>query len=467
MAKTALNKKVDDFFKKYGKAPITKEIVASSNLDIHEINEYGNTLHALVNYKYPEKRVLELMSILMDMGIDVNKRGKSTGLTFIHLSLYGYTDESNRDHSYSQEFIIELINLARKHGLDVNIKDSDSETIADAAIASEIYTGEIKPIFDALGPSFEIGEANEKKFEYYLKSSSGSWHKRLQDEEKEIRNLIRRSQLNPETVCEELEKTSKELNTYTQNIDYPQLKEIYKNINDCINKLKSLLTKSADLELDTTSYQNMINDILNNVIAPIIEREISNIEKKPNDNDIKILTEIITSLSLADLLEKIKSIASHYQAYKEELMRSANNVSTINEGKALKNSIKETEIYDELTHIIDEKINSLRHLISSIQELSGEIAKTIECAQDFINVEKTAEEYDYEGMTSSQLEKIMSDKKQEKNAVHNSIIAYITMQYRELKQSLMPLINAGIITDDDFINSFNASQSQPMQKGKK
>ncbi|MDE5629979.1 MAG: hypothetical protein K2I70_00115, partial [Bacilli bacterium] len=203
------------------------------------------------------------------------------------------------------------------------------------------------------------------------------------------------------------------------------------------------------------------------IIAPIIEGEISNIEKSPNGNDIKDITEIIIALSLNGLLEKVNSIASHYQAYKAKLMCSARNVLTIKDGKALKMSVKETEIYAELARIVDEMINSLYILVSSIQEASEEISKTKEHVQNFINVEAYDEDHDYENMTSSQLEKILSDKKQEKKNMHNAIIAYITTRYRELKQTLMPLIDNGIINDDDLINSFNASQPKPIQKGKK
>lgn len=467
MAKTSLNKKIDNFFQKYGKEPITKEIVSSSKLDIHEVNEYGNILHALVNYKYPEKRVLELIEILMKMGINVNKRGKSTGLTFIHLSLYGYTDESNQDHSYSQEFIIELINLARKHGLDVNVKDHDSETIVDAAIASEIYTGKIIPIIKALGPSFEVSEDIEKKYNYYLKSSSGSWHQRLQNEESEIRQFIKRSQLNPETIKEELDNTSKVLKVYTQNTDYSQLKEVYKEINEFINQLRSLITKATDLKIDTTSYQDTINNLLDNIIIPIILREIANIEKKPNDKDINILREIISLFSLGNLLDKVNGIASSYQDYKDELMKKAKGVATINEGNVLKSSTKAIEIHEKIAQIIDEKINELQNLVSLSKKLSKEIIQTQSDVEDFVDVEYHDEEYAYDDMTSKQLEKVIEKQMSEKEQIHNSVLAYVAMQYKDLRNSLMPLIDAGIITDDDLFTSFKDSQSKSIQKGKK
>ncbi len=63
MAKTALNKKVDDFFKKNHNVPITEKTFEKSGLNINEINEYGNLLHAAVNYDYDKAHIMQFIDI--------------------------------------------------------------------------------------------------------------------------------------------------------------------------------------------------------------------------------------------------------------------------------------------------------------------------------------------------------------------------------------------------------------------
>ncbi len=77
-------------------------------------NEYGNLLHASVQNKFDEEKVLKFVNLLLENGYDVNYKGERTGYNFIQLALYGYTDKDGEDHSYSQEFILKLIVLAKK-----------------------------------------------------------------------------------------------------------------------------------------------------------------------------------------------------------------------------------------------------------------------------------------------------------------------------------------------------------------
>lgn len=467
MAKTILNEKVDAFFKKYSKSPITKEIVISSNLDIKESNDYGNLLHAIVNYKYPENRVLELITILMDMGIDVNKRGKTTGLSFIHLSLYGYTDHNNVDFSYSEEFIIKLINLAIEHGLDPNIKDDDSETIAEAAIASEVYTGKIIPIIKALGPSFEVSESLEKKFNHYLKNSNGQWQKRLKLEESALKTFIKRSQFNPETFKKELDKSLNKVNSCTQNIDYASLKENYIVIAESINELKELLVKALDFEMDIVFYQNTMDQVLTNEIISILEREIDIIEKNPSDSSIKNIKEIILAFAFQELLKRIEIIATNYQDYKDELIASAKRVKTIAEGKSFKQGLNNNEISEELASIIDKKMSSLRGLISSIKEIIEEKEQMKEQIDKYIEVDIKENNYMFETMTQEQLDDILNQEQNEKEKLHQSIMDYIISEYEKLKISLMPLIESEIVTNEEIESCFKGIRKIPKSKRKK
>ncbi len=163
MAKTKLNDAIDNFFSKYKNQSITKKIVSKS-LNIKAVNEYGSILHAIVNYEYPKKSVLELIEILLDLGVDPNYKAKLTGYTFIHLMFYGYTNSEGEDISYSEDFILKVLKLATIHGFDANIVDNDKDTIVMAAIASEVYTGSIEGILNALNGKYKV---DEKLLKFY------------------------------------------------------------------------------------------------------------------------------------------------------------------------------------------------------------------------------------------------------------------------------------------------------------
>lgn len=473
MAKTPLNETVDKFFKKYGNKPITKEIVASAKLDIKLTNEYGNLLHAIVNYHYPENRVLELISILLDMGIDVNAIGKNTGLSFIHLCLYGYTDDKNVDHSYSTDFIIKLIDMALNHGMNANIKDSDGETIAEAAMASEVYTGKIIPIISSLGPTFEINESIEEKYNYYLKNSNGAWHKRLASEEKELRDLIKKSKFNPTLVKEELDNGLKEVNQATNQLTYESLKQNYQNINNLINNLKSLINKSSDYEIDTKPYQDFLNNLLNNIIIPILSSELDTLEKSPSDKEINIIKEIITLFAFTSLLKRLEEIASNYEIYKNDLKTSANNVGCLEEINAFmeslasKESLINHELYDELMSIAKEKSAALHNLITTIKNVLENNKKIKEQIQSYVEVTKEDIDYEYSKLESDELKEILNREEKEQDTLHQTILDYVFHEYAKLNETLKPLIASNILSNDDLLASFSKTLNKPKSKGKK
>lgn len=161
-------------------------------------NAYGNLLHEVVNYKYNEEKVLRFIETLLIDGYNVNYQGKETGYTFIHLALYGYTS-NNEDYSHSTEFIVKLINLAKQYNFNVNLKDNDGDTIIHTALASEVYSGKVIPLLEALGSDFDISavDGNNNSIPDALnayieeaKDTDKNWYNRLISEKEEIINYI-------------------------------------------------------------------------------------------------------------------------------------------------------------------------------------------------------------------------------------------------------------------------------------
>ena len=99
--KTDVNKKLDDYYKKYKNKDINLLIQQFKDLDIK--NGYGGLSHAIVNYNYDLDWKLAALETLFKNGLNVNLQGKLTGYSFIHLSLYGYSDDNNNTKSYSTE----------------------------------------------------------------------------------------------------------------------------------------------------------------------------------------------------------------------------------------------------------------------------------------------------------------------------------------------------------------------------
>ena len=226
---TKLNTEVQNFFKLPIESITVEEIKKLYSKG--DTNEYGNLLHAAIENKFEEEKVLKFIELILKLGYNVNYKGKSTGYNFIQLALYGYTDEiNNNDYSYSTDFIVKLINIAKQYNLDVNTKDADGDSIIHTAIASEIYEGEIVPILNALGPNFDIeckdnnGNDLLKAFDLYQKeaeiiSKDGFWYKRLKKEEQVFKNEKEKIRLK-NTPKKEIQKTQE--NKPKEEIQKPQ-----------------------------------------------------------------------------------------------------------------------------------------------------------------------------------------------------------------------------------------------------
>ena len=226
---TKLNTEVQNFFKLPIESITVEEIKKLYSKG--DTNEYGNLLHAAIENKFEEEKVLKFIELILKLGYNVNYKGTFTGYNFIQLALYGYTDQINNNYySYSTDFIVKLINIAKQYNLDVNTKDADGDSIIHTAIASEIYQGEIVPILNALGPNFDIeckdnnGNDLLKAFDLYQKeaeiiSKDGFWCKRLKKEGQIFKNEIEKIR-SKNTPKKEIQKTQE--NKPKEEIQKPQ-----------------------------------------------------------------------------------------------------------------------------------------------------------------------------------------------------------------------------------------------------
>ena len=194
-------------------------------------NEYGSLLHAAVQNKFDEEKVLKFIKILLENRHDVNYVGETTGYNFIQLALYGYTD-GGKDYSYSEEFILKLINLAKKYNLNVNTKDNDGDSIIHTAMASEVYLGRVLPILDALGTNFDYdcqdndGHGLKEAFYLYKKEAENTdkeWFNRLVKEEKELVNRFEIGNLTLEDILKQENSLIKKLEKIMDKIDLKYL----------------------------------------------------------------------------------------------------------------------------------------------------------------------------------------------------------------------------------------------------
>ena len=281
--KTDINEEMSNFFKEHKLDEITKENIKKYFNDINKINEYGGLLHAAVQNKFPEDKVLKFIDTLLQCGVDVNLKGKSTGYSFIHLALYGYT-ENGEDYSYSTEFINKLISLAKKYNFDVNIKDNDGDSLIHTALASEVYTGDTANLIDALGDEYDLqckdnndNNIYEALIGYKQEASQTKnkiWYDRLSQEREKIKSYIEKNnekvKENIQTTEETIEDT-KDLQTIEEDIeDEDQLSKI-----DSKEEIKILETEEN--QIDEISQQENNNYETINQLKIRIEAMIPNI----------------------------------------------------------------------------------------------------------------------------------------------------------------------------------------------
>lgn len=449
MAKTKMNEAVDTFFKKYTLENITESTV-KSNLPLNSVNDYGNILHAVMNYDYPTESVKKTIKILLDLGVNPNHQSKVTGMTFIHLSLYGYTNNKGQDISYSENFITDMIDLAKSHGFDVNIKDSDDENIAVAAIASEVYRGSILAIINALGKEFEIDESLKHDFDEYLQESKNipAWNKRLLNEKDAIYQLVERANLSLEDIEKEISFKSDTLVNLTSDLTFETLSNTYKDISSIIKELIDLLKKREVFEVSDEDIKIKIDGVVT-TINNTLTSELDSIKLNPSSSRISRVKPILKEFVLEELLEILSSIESDYNAYQESLRESASGVKTINEVNIFLEGIKGNEIEDELTNIVKDIMDKLNELINSLKSALKEDKEAYDLISSFTNEEYEEEVVNYEDITESELTEEITKVKDKRESYRSYIYTYLDGKFRELTSSISPLLESGVLNNED------------------
>ena len=380
---TELNKAVINFFK----LPIEKityeEIIKVFNKK--DKNEYGNLLHASVQNKFDETKVLKFINLLLENGYDVNYKAKRTGYNFIQLALYGYTDKDGKDRSYSQEFIIKLIALARKYNLDVNTKDDDGDSIVHTALASEVYTGKIIPIIDALGKNFDISctDNNNKSLKEALKlykeeakTTNKEWFNRLSIEEQALESKLEIGNLTLEDIIKQEEIIKKELEKLIDEIDINYLIENQEKIFELKSKLNAILTKKSILKNTENEFMTIWTKY-NTLLRKVFTKEI---DRLSNENNIDALNDLIVILKAYDFVEEIELIKQIIEKYNLKVQDLENKIKTelTLENKAIFvteiSSLKEKD-KENLTKQLENFENKLLSLIVEIKEQEEQLGK--------------------------------------------------------------------------------------------
>lgn len=427
-----LNKDVSEFFL----LPIEKITYERIKkvFDKKDTNEYGNLLHAAVQNKFDEEKVLKFIEILLKNGYDVNYSSKNTGYNFIQLALYGYTDEKlEKDFSYSQDFIVKLIKIAKKYGLDVNARDNDGDSIVHTAIASEVYVGSILPILDALGDDFDIncqdnnGNSLNKAFYLYKKEAEKTnkrWFNRLEKEESKLmirlefkslplKNMTKSKESKKEisrlgvtrkrTEKTELEKIIeqegviiKKLEKIVNNINVEYLIQNKDNIFSLKRKLHSILTKKSSLLNLENEFENIWKKF-DELFKHNFSMEIDKLRRQNNMEQLTKLISVLEEYNYTEELELINKIISEY-TQKEKLNNKEKKELTLSNEQDLIDELSKSYGIDKevifnllnqvgalkKTKAQDEKKNdSELTTVELIEQIKKEL--TLANKQDFIN----------------------------------------------------------------------------------
>ncbi len=398
-----LNKDVSEFFL----LPIEKITYERIKkvFDKKDTNEYGNLLHAAVQNKFDEEKVLKFIEILLKNGYDVNYSSKNTGYNFIQLALYGYTDEKlEKDFSYSQDFIVKLIKIAKKYGLDVNARDNDGDSIVHTAIASEVYVGSILPILDALGDDFDIncqdnnGNSLNKAFYLYKKEAEKTnkrWFNRLEKEESKLmirlefkslplKNMTKSKESKKEisrlgvtrkrTEKTELDKIIeqegviiKKLEKIVNNINVEYLIQNKDNIFSLKRKLHIILTKKSSLLNLENEFENIWKKF-DELFKHNFSMEIDKLRRQNNMEQLTKLISVLEEYNYTEELELINKIISEY-TQKEKLNNKEKKELTLS---------NEQDLIDELSKsygIDKEVIFNLLNQVGALKKTKAQVEK--------------------------------------------------------------------------------------------
>ena len=450
--KTDLNNQVDAFFKKYSLSEINIENIKTCFPNLQVENDYGTLLHAAVQYQYPEENVLIFIKCLLENGVDVNKKGKYTGYSFIHLALYGYTDEEGEDHSYSTEFMTKLIQIAISYGLDVQIVDDDQDSIIHTAIASEVYTGKTINLIKALGNRFDCRCSDNQGRNIYQAlldyqaeaqaENNSDWYNRLASEKQAIKAVLKldesslyeldkveessvetkQNTVENEKTVDTIESLSEKEEPVIVPISVPEvpffdreyLIATFTPILDLKNTLERLPDEKSLID-QRRSYDKGYLEI-----KSIVYNRLQNLASNPSFSmiDSKEKSYLVFSDYLEKELEFLQKLRKDYEnkisTFKTEITKLNRLVEVEELVKIVEQSLEEGEYKTICLSLLEAKISSLKKKIIDIERLNQQffvVRKLVTNLKDF-SFEEVDGTLDLTLATEEELDKMINTLKQ-------------------------------------------------------
>ncbi len=304
--------------------------------------------------------------------------------------------------------------MQKKHNLDVNTKDNDGDSIIHTAIASEVYSGKILPILDALGKDFDIdckdNEGNTLKqalnlYKEEAQKTNETWYERLSKEEKV---LSERFEIGNYTL-EEIEKQEKniriELEKLINKINIKYLKENKDEIFSLKNRLSIIFNKKALLSKKENNFEKIWNKY-DELIKHVFNTEIKKLKQQNNINELKSLVPILEEYNYQEEIETINLIIESYYKEVENLRKKITEELTIKLKEKLVEIISKLleEDKEALLDLIEKTENKIISLISEIDTQNKTLTN--------IGIEK-----EYCDLTDLTLKELQNKSKQNKKLI--------------------------------------------------
>lgn len=461
---TDLNKSISKFLSLPVEKITLEEIkkVFSKN----DKNDYGNLLHAIVQNKYDEDKVLKFISILLENGYDVNYKSKNTGYNFIQLALYGYTDKDGVDHSYSTDFILKLINISRKYNLDVNTKDNDGDSIVHTAIASEVYTGNILPIIDALGKEFDIeckdnnGNNLNSALKLYIedaKNSNKEWYDRLIKEEPILSERFELGNDTLEEITLQEQQIKIQLEQIVNNINIKYIVENKEEIFLLKNKLSIVLQKKSILTKKETNFDEIWSKY-NELLEHVFNNEINKLSQQKNFNGLKELLIVLKDYNYENGIEKINIILEDYKKLVEKIRTKIENDYSLSNKEKIQQAISILIEADkeELLLLLNDIENKI---VCSIEEIKGQnrVLNNIGITNEYIN---------YRNSTLKELDRIFQNNNSLIKSRKKSILNEKKLKLEECIRDILDLEKTGVFNIDELWNTVEVTTNKNKKKVK-
>ena len=429
-------------------------------------NEYGSLLHAAVQNKFDEEKVLKFIKILLENRHDVNYVGETTGYNFIQLALYGYTDDG-KDYSYSEEFILKLINLAKKYNLNVNTKDNDGDSIIHTAMASEVYLGRVLPILDALGTNFDYGcqdnDGHGLKEAFYLykneaKNTDKEWFNRLVKEEKELVNRFEIGNLTLEDILKQENSVIKELEKIMDKIDLKYLIENKNTIFNLKNNLNAILTKKSLLTNKENEFENIWNKY-NELLRKIFQIEINKFKEKTNIEKLVQLKNILEEYEFIEEEKVVIELIENYYKIVSDLNDKIKTDLTIN---------NTAEFIIQISNLENNDKKELLNLLNDLEQILFKIIADIKKQMGLFNrIGVETEIPDYDNLTNSELKKILDLNEKLLLQKKKEVLIEKRNELEKCIKSILDLEEIGIFESDELWDVIEKTTSKNKVKIKK